>query len=375
MIQLLSQERRANASNESCQHIEGGEEAIASQQVDEVSVASAELTQYLEQQAFQVAPESSQEVPANLQSAVNKTVNDFLDSSQILVEQAFQMGQTLLRMKTDLKRQDYKILLEQIGWSSTKANKYAKLAEVFEGFVIEQVRQLELNTLFTLCQKTFADVVQKLRSLPRINQAQIEQMIKEARPQRAPTQQPTSGWKQMPSGGGRYYNLLLHDEETGVLIENQAQAEGLTQQHIVKEAVTLRANTKEQKAQQNSVWTEIDAQKINDSQTWAEIEQVVACERHRFASAVKLFSEESKQKLVHTLALHLQQQPEKLRSLVWLPVRLVLAALEKANFVPVEAIVPKKAAIALSYDPYARGWKACNQNWQAIQSANKNLRQ
>lgn len=375
MIHLLSQERVANSLTEPYQHTEGNEEAIASQQVDEVSVASAELTQYLEQQAFQVAPESSQEVQSDLQSVVNEAANNFLDISQMLVEQAFRMGQTLLQMKTDLKRQEYKIFLAQIGWSSTKANKYAKLAQVFDGFVIEQVRRLELNTLFTLCQKTFEAVVQKLRSLSQITQTEIEQTMKEARPPRAPRQEPTSGWKQMPSGGGRYYNLLLHDEETGVSIENQAQAEGLTQQHIVKEAVTLRANTKEQKAQQNSVWVEIDAQKIHNSETWEEIERVVACDRHRFASAVKLFSEESKQKLVHTLAVHLQQQPHKLRSLIWLPVRLVIAALEKASFIPTEAVAPKKVANALNYDPYARGWKACNQNWQAIQLMNKDSKQ
>lgn len=320
--------------------------------MDEVSVASAELAQYIEQQAFQVAPESSQEVSSDFQSAVNKTVNNFLDSSQILVEQSFRMGQTLLRTKADLKRHEYKIFLEQIGWSSTKANKYAKLAQVFEGFVIGQLRQLELNTLFTLCQKTFEAVVQKLRSLPQITQTQIEQMIKEVRPPRVPRQEPTSGWKQMPSGGGRYYNLLLHDEETGVLIEEQAQAEGLTQQHIVKEGVRLRANTKAQKAQQNSIWVEIDAQKINNSETWEDIEQVVACDRNRFASVVKLFSEEAKQQLVHILAVHLQQQPDKLQSLIWLPVRLVIAALEKANFVPAETIVPKKAVLTVNNVTY-----------------------
>lgn len=76
--------------------------------------------------------------------------------------------------------------------------------------------------------------------------------------------------------------------------------------------------------------------------------------------------------------MHLQQQPNKLRLLIWLPVRLVIAALEKANFVPVEAIVPKKAVLTVnnvtSYDPSARGWKACNQNWQAIQSASRNVK-
>lgn len=56
--------------------------------------------------------------------------------------------------------------------------------------------------------------------------------------------------------------------------------------------------------------------------------------------------------------MHLQQQPNKLRLLVWLPVRLVIAALEKANFVPAEAIIPKKAVLTVNnvtYDPYARG--------------------
>lgn len=52
------------------------------------------------------------------------------------------------------------------------------------------------------------------------------------------------GWKQCHSGGGRYYNVLLHDEETGLSIEQQAEVEGILPQRVIAEAVALRAQHK-----------------------------------------------------------------------------------------------------------------------------------
>ncbi len=82
--------------------------------------------------------------------------------------------------------------------------------------------------------------------MPVITPKLVQKLIGELLPKQSSKKSNSaiSGWKQCRSGGGRYYNILLHKEEVGLLIEEQAQAEGILPQRVIEEAITLLAKQK-----------------------------------------------------------------------------------------------------------------------------------
>lgn len=48
---------------------------------------------------------------------------------------------------------------------------------------------------------------------------------------------PISSWKRNPSGGGRHYQVLLHDEKTGVKIEKLAKEQQVLPQRVISDAI------------------------------------------------------------------------------------------------------------------------------------------
>jgi len=161
------------------------------------------------------------------------------------VSQALEIGQILWQIQQDLKRKEYNTFLGVLGWASTKARKFINLAKTFSEFESSRLSGIELTTLLSLCSKRYQEVVAQLQEMQDITQQLVEELLKEnRRAPRKPKQDPISGWKQNRVSGGRYYNLLLHDEETGMLIEGQAESEGVVPQKIIAEAVVLRAQHK-----------------------------------------------------------------------------------------------------------------------------------
>lgn len=181
-----------------------------------------------------------------LRDIAYKTALDVRRLSQETVKQALQMGQWLWWMQRDLKRKEYRIFLSILGWATGKARKFINLAKTFDGFEPSRLFGVELTTLLLLTSSRYSSVVAQLREVENITQELVEQLIKENRPPKKPKQDPISGWKQNRSGGGRHYNLNLHDEETGLSIEQQAETEGILPQRVVREAVALRREQKDQ---------------------------------------------------------------------------------------------------------------------------------
>ncbi len=171
-------------------------------------------------------PEVTESIRTGLRENAYENALSIRQLAQGAVEQALRIGQELWRMNIDLKRKEYGAFLQFLSWSTTKARKYINLAKTFDGFEINQLTGIELTTLLSLCSSRYQKVVAQLREMPDISQELVEQLMKSVRVV-APKQEQISGWKQSRSGGGRYYNMLLHDERTGVLIEEQAQAQGV----------------------------------------------------------------------------------------------------------------------------------------------------
>lgn len=226
MLQLLAQDRVANAATEPSQQLEGDVKTIASQQ----------LLPTLD---------AVQSIRAGLHDVASETALHIQHLSQATVEQAIDIGQRLWRMQRDLKRKEYKIFLSILGWATAKARKFINLAKTFDGFEPSQLSRVELTTLLNLCSSRYSLIVDQLRSAQNITQQLVEQLIKENRPARKPKQDPISGWKQNRFGGTRRYEVILHDEDTGVSIEQQAEAEGILPSRVIAEAVALRAKHKE----------------------------------------------------------------------------------------------------------------------------------
>lgn len=234
MLQLLSQERVANASPR--QNINGSVEAISSH--------LPRLTQ-----------DSVQSIRIGLRDVASETALQVQHLSQATVEQALEIGQLLWQLQRDLKRKEYKVFLSILGWATTKARKFINLVKIFDGFEPSQLIQVELTTLLSLCSSRYSSVVAQLQETQDITQQLVEQLIKANRPQRKQKQNPIGGWKQNRVGGGRRYEVILHDEETGLSIEQQAEAEGVLPQRVIKEAIALRSQQKSSSVQPTEHFT------------------------------------------------------------------------------------------------------------------------
>lgn len=167
-------------------------------------------------------------------------------------------------MQRDLKRKEYGAFLSILGWASAKTRKFINLAKTFDGFEPSQLIRVELTTLLGLCFSRYSSVVAQLRKVQNITQQLVEQLIKENRPARKPKQNPISGWKQNRSGGGRRYEVILHDEETGLSIEHQAEAEGVLPQKVIAEAVALREKRKSSSFVQVNEYTAAQLEEFKD---------------------------------------------------------------------------------------------------------------
>jgi len=243
MLQLLAPEQVVITSTEPDQYVEDDIEVITK--------CSAQGAIALRSRQGQISPDQYtsthaplQNIRVGLRDVATATALSIQHLSQATVEQALEIGQRLWRMQRDLKKKEYSTFLSILGWASAKARKFINLAKVFDGFESSQLTGVELMTLLSLCSKKYEELVGQLRETNNITQELVEQLIQQTRVPRAPKQDPINGWKQNRAGGGRRYEVILHDEEAGLLIEQQALSEGILPQRVIAEAVALRAQQK-----------------------------------------------------------------------------------------------------------------------------------
>ena len=301
---------------------------IAAFSQNEVSAQSTKNSKYLDKKVTAIAsskhPRTSEGVTKGLSQLTSQLAQTFDRAARAVVEQAFTVGRTLSQAKKNLKRSEYQIFLAQPGWTVIKANKYLKLVKTFDGFSLDQLGRLSLDTLFTLCSSRYQKLVVKLRELPELTQTLVEQLMKECRLARArKPQESVTGWKRNQSGGGRHYQILLHDEETGIKIEQIAQAQQVLPQRVIKEAIALYTPL-----QDNPDLT------LSVLQNWEEFAEQVGRNRNRLLKLVKEWVPEQRQKLTELLATHLRSNPDALREVAgWVSGNLLKAALSQLSFV------------------------------------------
>ncbi len=219
--------------------------------MEEIAITS-ELAQDCEQQPDTTAPFKFDDAVlagfriGNRQDAVSiaeKTRTAGATATQAIL----QMATWIQERKMELSRKEFGVFVKGLlQWVGDEARKYLDLARAFDGFDLSRLQNLEPFTLLKLRSKKHAPIIERLRESALITPNLVQELIKGLLPkqtQKKPSE-PISGWKQARSGGGRYYNLHLHDEETGLLIEGQAESEGVLPQRIIAEAVALRAQHK-----------------------------------------------------------------------------------------------------------------------------------
>ena len=222
MLQLISPEQVANADTDPAQYVEA---------------SRTELPPVPPTPAIDLL----QGIRIGWRDLAQETAICISHLSQASVEQVLQIGQKLLRIQKDLKKKEYSAFLSILGWASTKARKFINLAKTFAGFELKQLSGIDITTLLSLCSKRYAGVVAQLREVAEITNELVEQLIKDNRTSKKPNLDPISGWKRSRSGGGRFYNLLIHSEEVGLSIESQAAEDNILPQRVIAEAVALRA--------------------------------------------------------------------------------------------------------------------------------------
>lgn len=233
MIQLLSQERLVNTFTEPCQHVEGGVEANTPS-------------------AREIAPPNfDASVLAGFRQAhreqATTTAQNTLAAGVSATETILQMAGWIQEMRSRLSRKEFGTFVKGLlQWVGEEARKYLDIARTFADFDLTRLQKLEPFTLLKLCSKRYAAVVERLREESDITPKLVQELIRELLPKqsRKKSDSSISGWKQCRSGGRRYYQVQLHDEQTGVMIEQQAQAEGILPQKVIAEAIALRAKQK-----------------------------------------------------------------------------------------------------------------------------------
>ena len=216
------------------------------------AITSAELEQHLQRQLEMIAPPNfDSAILAGFRKGYRedaaKTAQKTLAAGALATETILQIAGWIQETKSRLNRKEFGAFVKGLlQWVGEEARKYLDIARAFDGFDLSRLINLEPFTLLKLRSKRYAPVVEKLREQRVITSKLVQDLVKDLLPKqsRKKPNERISGWKQSRSGGGRYYNVLLHSEEVGLLIEEQAQAEGILPQRVIAEAVALRGKYK-----------------------------------------------------------------------------------------------------------------------------------
>jgi hypothetical protein len=181
----------------------------------------------------------------------------------------------LAEQKLLLTKIEFKQLLSKFGWKGEE-KRYLKVADAFQDYQAHELALVEPRTIFQLAGnvKQYQPVIKQLSTLSKITQDAVRGLIANCRkPRQTKQEDKNSIWRRIPEGGRFVQIPPIHetDELTGITLQAMADAEGLTFQEIIREAVALR------KARQNGqlVYTsELGATEEEFLDLWEQDEEV-----------------------------------------------------------------------------------------------------
>ncbi|HCF26718.1 MAG TPA: hypothetical protein DEV81_05810 [Cyanobacteria bacterium UBA11049] len=157
------------------------------------------------------------------------------------IEEALEDGEDFWRQKQQMGAKKFKQWVEKEEFNHAAISKFIKLYETFASFSLDRIEWVDLNTLFSLCQPRYRELLEKLRLLPKWTEAKIQELMKQVRSQKKAkkpqpqTEELGTGWKRLPGGGRALQLPLLHEDWLGVLIEKVRKIKNLTLTQLIKE--------------------------------------------------------------------------------------------------------------------------------------------
>jgi hypothetical protein len=194
-------------------------------------IAQIELNHYISQQVDVVGDEIEK----------NTYFLGLEEATSNILRQAFYLAES----KETRSKLEYKQLLAEHGWKK-EDKKYLKIASIFSKFSPNDLAAIEPDTLFLLAKnhKKYAPVIEKLLDSGEITQENVRKLMQEQRKPKKSAEEKASIWRRTPQGF-RYTQIPpIHDETTGVILQQMMEEEGLSPQQIVTEALSLRKSFK-----------------------------------------------------------------------------------------------------------------------------------
>ncbi|NJR19886.1 MAG: hypothetical protein HC785_32345 [Calothrix sp. CSU_2_0] len=166
------------------------------------------------------------------------TIN-LADATVSILQHAF----WLRSQKQILPKKGFREMLGAIGWSYGESRIYLKVADAFERFSPDELKDVEPNTIFVLAkhQNKYRQVIEKLLDCGRITQELVRDLIASVCKPQIPKSDQPSIWKTARDGKPvcRIPDIMEEDRQTGKIIQQEMDENGTIPQTIIREAVEL----------------------------------------------------------------------------------------------------------------------------------------
>jgi hypothetical protein len=186
-------------------------------------------------------------VAATIYPTNQSDISNLADTTISIVKQAF----SLASEKQVLSHQEYKQLLDSIGWSLKESRLYLKVANAFLSFCPDDLQEIEPHTIFDLAKHTkkYSQVIESLKDCGKITQQKVLEFIAVYRTPKKPKPDKPTIWKTGRDGEPvcRIPDIMEDDMQTGNIIQKEMDENGKIAQTVIREAVELWKDVKEGK--------------------------------------------------------------------------------------------------------------------------------
>lgn len=277
---------------------------------DEVSIASREVSEYLENQVAAIAPETFEYIHPVFREEAAQLTAGIGQAARTTIESAIEVGRKLIQAKEKFTRpKEFSRFRSEQDVSPTDARKSMQLFERFgSGWDIEKLVLIHsVTSIFSLCHSKFDEVVEELKQAATLTREYVQRLVKEVRERdkverkTLQLEDPVTGWQQDPSGGTRRYSINLYDEETGVAVERLAQEKNCLPHRVIAEAIAAFEQTPpiaEETLARKQLMVELEAERKSRVEAQSELRGAVEEMRSRHIEMEKrLISQEQEIKL------------------------------------------------------------------------------
>ena len=178
-------------------------------------------------------------VATTIYPTTQSDISNLADATISIVDQAF----SLALKKQILSHQQYKQLLNSIGWNLKESKLYLKVADAFSSFSPDDLQEIEPQTIFELAKhaKKYNQVIEKLKDCGKITQEKVHEFIAAHRTPKKPKPNKPTIWKTGRDGEAvcRIPDIMEDDMQTGNIIQKEMDENGAFPQTVIRKALEL----------------------------------------------------------------------------------------------------------------------------------------